>query len=363
MFFSSKVLLYVRKNKLEVFLNGKRDEVEFPPKVFQNIEILDSGSFEKLVGEFLAGMKLSKKKAVILLSDEITFHKSIPAVEADKVATMTQTFLDSVPFDPQTVALKKLQSGDQILLLATNKEVYEILLRVTDNLDWKILSVIPLTVFKEKLGLSDDVLDSGVARRILSDKKLITLSDFLSSGVDKPQKNGSPLTAIVIFIFVLLIISGLTFEAIKLGVIKNPVPYLKNLVGGDSKKAPEKKVSQEGTSSAEEKSSSHSASLPGDAWERGDAKVQVLNGSGVAGQAAKVRDILVELGYDEANIELGNATGSGETVVIFSKKVPGEIRDELIAELEKTFADVTMQEDTADNEFDVIITTGLASSQ
>ena len=68
------------------------------------------------------------------------------------------------------------------------------------------------------------------------------------------------------------------------------------------------------------------------------------------------------LGYSEDNIEVGNATGSGETVVIFSEKVPKEVKDEIIDELEKIFEDVTTQDDTEDSEFDILITTGSVTS-
>ncbi len=366
LFFDSKVLLYVRKNKLEVFLNGKHDEVEFPPKIFQNIEVLDSAGFEKLIGDFLAGFKLNKKKALLLLSGEVTFQKAIPAVDQDKVAVMTQSFLDAVPFDPQNVVLKKLPMGDQILLLATNKEIYEILLKVIGNLNWKLISVAPLSVFKEKLGQSDDVLDIGSARKVLSDNMLIKLSNFLSNGEgerdsdqaedEETQKKGSPLTVVLIIVFALLIISGLGFEAVKLGVVKNPPPFVKSFVAGDSKKTPEKKVQPESSPSATPKPASASGSLQGLTQQRGKVKIQVLNGSNVAGQAGKVKDQLSALGYQ--NIETGNTENSFTyTTLDYLSKVPNGVVDELKKELEKTFTKVT-SEATKSGTFDITITTG-----
>lgn len=54
------------------------------------------------------------------------------------------------------------------------------------------------------------------------------------------------------------------------------------------------------TRSAEENISTDSATL-----DKNQLNVTVLNGTGIAGQAAKIKDFLIELGYSK--IETGNA--------------------------------------------------------
>ena len=90
---------------------------------------------------------------------------------------------------------------------------------------------------------------------------------------------------------------------------------------------------------------------------RDELTIQVLNGTGEGGQASLVKGSLENIGF--TNIETGNAASQDfvVTTVDFSQKVPVETRQEIVTELEKTFAEIKMNVDT-NQSFDVIITTG-----
>ncbi len=92
-----------------------------------------------------------------------------------------------------------------------------------------------------------------------------------------------------------------------------------------------------------------------------DLKVQVLNGSGIAGQAAKVKEALAGLGLSQ--IEIGNAEGAlaKETVVVFSKQASDSLRKAVITKLEGIFEAVSTS-DNGDLGTDILITTGKPKS-
>ena len=94
--------------------------------------------------------------------------------------------------------------------------------------------------------------------------------------------------------------------------------------------------------------------------EREGVKIQVLNGTGIAGQAAKVKDLLTELGLSK--IETGNAEGAKatDTVVVFSPAVAGDLSEEIITLLKENFDNVSAQEADNSSEIDVLIATGKA---
>ena len=94
---------------------------------------------------------------------------------------------------------------------------------------------------------------------------------------------------------------------------------------------------------------------------RENLKVQVLNGSGIAGQAAKVKEVLAGLGLSQ--IEIGNAEGAlaKETVVVLSKQVSDSLREEVVTKLEGIFEDVSTA-DNGDLGIDILITTGKPKS-
>lgn len=89
-----------------------------------------------------------------------------------------------------------------------------------------------------------------------------------------------------------------------------------------------------------------------------DIEIEVLNGTGTAGEAAFLRDELEDLGYTK--IEVGNADASDyeATVVFFSSGFPSELKDELISALEELYTEV--DERTGETgSFDARIITGL----
>lgn len=351
MFFNkNNILIYLRRTSLEVYYGNEKEELKFPPTVYQNIEVLDSENFQKIFKNFLTNLKLKKQDALIILSDEILFQKEIVAADEADLKIKSENFLDSIPISTDKIKSKKIKVNEKIVLLASNKRVYETVNEVVSSLNLKVKSVVPLTLFKDKLKIEDDELSTSLAKKIFSEKDLIDANNFLSEAEAEIAGNKS-MTKFFLLLGVLLLIIALTvLLAFRLKIL--------NFTGFFGKQERDVKVNinqPESTQSAEPEESTKSSVLTKDVL-----KVQIFNGSGVAGQAASLRDQLVELGYNDENIELGNATGSGETVVIFSKKVSEEVHEELMKKLEENFKDVTIQDETdAESEFDIVITTGL----
>lgn len=87
-------------------------------------------------------------------------------------------------------------------------------------------------------------------------------------------------------------------------------------------------------------------------------KIKVLNGSGIAGEAARVRGILED---EEFNVgEIGNADGSDYegTIIMAKKEVPEEFLDKLKEVLEESFILDASEELDDSEEVDVIIIVG-----
>ena len=88
-----------------------------------------------------------------------------------------------------------------------------------------------------------------------------------------------------------------------------------------------------------------------------DFKIQVLNGSGVAGLAGKAKDKLEALGYPEVTVGNADSKDYTETEVAIKKAKSG-----FVADIKKDLSDYTLSQDsgtvTGDSEFDVEIILG-----
>ncbi len=89
--------------------------------------------------------------------------------------------------------------------------------------------------------------------------------------------------------------------------------------------------------------------------------VSVLNGSGVAGEAAKVKDLLTQNGFDEEKVKTGNADSTDYTSTTVSVKEG--LDDSVFTAVEESLAEVyevAKSEDTLDSNstYDIIIIVG-----
>lgn len=91
--------------------------------------------------------------------------------------------------------------------------------------------------------------------------------------------------------------------------------------------------------------------------ERSEIRIQVLNGTGIGGQAASTQEELEDLGYED--IEIGNADNQDFEAmsITFDEDVPQGVRDEIVSAFEEIFEEVDSEESEL-SDFDVVIITG-----
>jgi hypothetical protein len=95
---------------------------------------------------------------------------------------------------------------------------------------------------------------------------------------------------------------------------------------------------------------------------KSEVKIELLNGTGIPGEASLVQSELEELGYD--NIEVGNADDqdNDETVVTFSSELPQGFIEEFIGQMEEIYVKVSSSTSSSLEDFDIRVVAGLRSS-
>lgn len=93
-----------------------------------------------------------------------------------------------------------------------------------------------------------------------------------------------------------------------------------------------------------------------------DVTIEILNGTGIAGEAGYLQGKLKELDYEK--IEVGNApsTDNTDTTVTFKKDLSTTVVDEIKKELEEIYKNVVVKTSST-QESDIVIVTGLRGSQ
>jgi len=99
-----------------------------------------------------------------------------------------------------------------------------------------------------------------------------------------------------------------------------------------------------------------------EAVEKADVTVQVLNGTGITGEAGYLQNKLKALGFEK--IEVGNAdsTDYTDTTVTFKKDLSSSLQEEVKEELEKVYKKVVVKTSSTQSS-DIVIITGTREGQ
>lgn len=94
--------------------------------------------------------------------------------------------------------------------------------------------------------------------------------------------------------------------------------------------------------------------------DKSEVKVEILNGTGVPGEASFLQKELEKLGFTSENITAGNADeqDATETTATYSRDLAQATADEITQRLEEVYTAVRTRRATTSGDFDVSITTG-----
>lgn len=355
--FEGHTVLFLRPNDLFIFTKLGQKQIVFPTAVIKNQEVVDKKLFEKLLRDFFS--RSPKQSATLFLSHAIVFDSSVKVEMQTVVEDELGKFLDSVPLPALHIATKVIQTPQRDFFYATNGDIYETIIAIAGQYGWRIKYVVPLSLFDDIL--KGQQISYAFFLRAAAKKKLLERGNFLprqnvsdrkleAGGLQPQEKEGRK---IPLKQYLMLGVSLLMFSGALLFMAYNFHFFPFSLQAQPMRAVVAEPLPQPVVSSAPTSVITEDVKL-----KKEDIKIQVLNGSEIAGQAGRLKDQLEALGY--ANVEIGNAEGpiSNATIVIFSENVAQNLQDEIMIELKKTFTSVEMQQLPEIEGFDVSITTG-----
>jgi hypothetical protein len=341
--FEGPAVLFLRPNDLFIFTKSGQRQVLFPTTVIKNQEVVDKKLLEKLLKDFFS--RLPKQRVPLFLSHAIVFDRSVKVEAQTIVEEELNRFLEAIPLPVTHIVTKVIQTPQRDFFFATNGDIYETILAIARQYGWQIKFVVPLSLFDDIL--KGQQVSYAFFLRVLKEKKLLAEGNFLQKKEESKEVKKIPIRQYLVLGVCLLFLSGaLLFAAYTFHLSPFPAKTQPKHV---TVVLPTKPIVVDTPTPI----STEEAKL-----KKEDIKIQVLNGSDIAGQASKLKDQLEALGF--GNIETGNAEGpmSNATIVIFSENVPQDLQDEILIELKKTFVSVDTQELPKAEGFNISITTG-----
>lgn len=334
--------IFIRKNSFSFYINGEEKRLDFPEDTISNGDIVSAEKYEKLIADFVITEKIFKQNFLMVLSGEIIFEKTISSLDIKILDEKFAEFLDIIPMDSEKLVKKSINIEDNIHLVAVNKNLFEKAIETLEALNFEIMAVVPITLYSE-----DDDFGIELIKKIHDDKTLLHNANFLGNSFMEAREGGNKKNlaikiGLILFIFVLgVIIIELYFRFSFLQSKKSSAPTVKTTETIESSKL------------ADLKTASPSAILTKD-----EIGVSILNGTGIAGQAGKIKDLLISLGF--STIETGNTEREDvkDTIVEFTPQITESLQEEVLILLKENFENTVTRIKEASAGAGIIITTG-----
>lgn len=345
LFGTNKAILLLTKDRLRLF-TGEHEpqQVLFPLEVIRHQEVIDQKRFEKILTDFFTQLK--KHEGLIVLGDDVTYQKQLPQAALPEDV---QSFYDTIPFPQNQIAKKMIKTAKEIYLLATNHTLYQTVTHIAKQYQWDIKEVLPITIYLPYL--QGQEISYKTLSNALQHKTFANTANFLKEeAVENKEKsaNSVPLKQYVILIgCVLFLVVALGAAAMNLGLLPNTKPNGPISPTAIPPQSTKPTLPTSTTLAPTEKTQ-----------DKKTVSIQIVNGSGITGQASLVKEHLAAIGYTNVQIGSTNSATTSSTIVAFSKSMNSSFVDEIVTELQTLFTTVNSESTASASGYDIFITTG-----
>jgi hypothetical protein len=364
-FGSKKLLVYLDEKFLQIYSKDLSSPavLEFGPQTIEFLEVHNLEQLQKEVYNFISKLGLGKQEVYIGLSTNALIEKIIDVDDPSRASEKVENYLKILPFDEKKAIFKIAPIKGGFYIASTNREIYQYIVEIFESLDLSVKAVFPLGFldnnFSESLNVDqvNDILSAGklidkvnLLHVPLAIEKKETKKRSLDS--QDPDDNHQQKQTLFNKQFLYLILSMVLFVG-AFAVLAANTGYLK--LPGRNKVISQREEKSTPLPSTIPAAETNEATAEALVNKKEDVKIQVLNASGIPGEAAKIKERLNASGY--TLVEVGNATESAEsTAVIYS--LNGDLKNDFTNLINILLKDVKVSESTASSEFNAALVIG-----
>ncbi|OGM26266.1 hypothetical protein A3D00_05270 [Candidatus Woesebacteria bacterium RIFCSPHIGHO2_02_FULL_38_9] len=333
-----------------VFYDGKSFKsytFNFPVNSVRDLEIKSRDEVTKELKMFLEKNKVAVSKICLVLSRNVYFEEDLPLeVDESAIEAETNRFESLIPFS--NVGVMLFRSEKSFKLIGVNKDFWESFREILDSLGFMTFSVIP--AFALGNSYEDKPFDVNSAKAALRKFNSFTEFSFLSNiaVVNLEQgplgnKTETKRTKLLIIIFVVLLIAFVVLFILTRAQTKPAPTRVKSvtqpIIIPTSFPTVSLTVTPLVTSAPE------------------NIKINILNGSGKAGQADLLRQDLNKIDFTTVDIAASVLSSSKTTMIGFTTSTPADIKQKIFELVKIRYPDISIQ-DSESSVYDVVITIG-----
>lgn len=334
---SNILTLSVTKTGISVCSSAKNEVLQMPfdTGTLVNMEIVDLPKLSTKISAFVNQHQIKPSEVVMIIDSDVCFVKEIVAENE------VQEFLDCVPVS--SPSYKLFQVGNARLLIVINRRFYEAIRQAFESIGFNVTAVVPEAILSP-LGVAT-ALDNNSCLILTKNMAFIRQNSFIFPPVvdlspSWVKKHGK--------LAVLFSVMGICLALGAIGFVFWQIQNsrLQAVARARVRAATMSKAAVPVPSPTPSPTPEILAS---------QLTIKVFNASTIKGAAAKMSLELASNGFAKA--EVGDAPVSGTTAVVFSPRVPLDLRTQIIETVDKLHLKPSTIENSQ-SQFDVVITLG-----
>ncbi|MFA5025496.1 MAG: hypothetical protein WC503_03255 [Candidatus Shapirobacteria bacterium] len=350
---ASKYIIFLERQRLTLAGTDLATPLilDFPTSIVQDIDVIDTESFNFLLASFVEQSKISPNDILLVVSPDIYYEKNIP-LSGDPTQRQNQIdlFLQTVPF--KNLIYKDYSLGSQPRLITLNKNFYEPIAKFFEKSAFNIVAIMPLFVLTHfQLSLTSflpkEVKEIFQKYKIMEPYSFMNTEDIdkiMTTEIHRPKEEITKTTIILIVVFCLLFVVLLVYLFVMPRFAKAPSP----------------KIIPGNLSSVPSPTSAVTDTIPTPTpiyLVEATMRIKVINSSGVTNQAAKIKTSLLSLGYKQIETLSSSRVTASKNQINFSSTVSPESRQRIIKIVEEIAGPSGEIESVTLSDVDVLITT------
>lgn len=357
------ILIYLSIKGLRIKSKDQDRQVNFDSKTINYLEVIDPINYKEFIKQQLDLKYFFNKHVVILLEDSVLFTKEFVTLINIVDDNLFNEYKDLIPLPLEKVEYRTNHTDGSSKIYVTNKEIYEPIIKVLLNLNCIMEGIYPKTELEKRLKEKESIQnieEQKLAKYINKYKEDIENLNFNQQLTFTPRRVRI-LTLLLLLVLSISITSVIIINRNKqekeqdiinnLNTTENTILLNKEkLIGNINEIDQEIPENEQNIQSEEENKKNFS-----------EIKIRVLNASGVAGEATKVKNLFIQAG--NTNIEVGNEpiTNEGYTKVIYKTTKAISVKELVLSSMKSYFSNFNEVEEITDTDTeDVLIVTGIA---
>ncbi|MCL5432533.1 MAG: hypothetical protein M1524_00250, partial [Patescibacteria group bacterium] len=142
-----KCVIYITSHSVIAASPTESEKLTLEEGIIKEKSVVKEDKLKEAVIQVLGKINAKKASTVIIIGEDLLFSKQLVSEDPEKLKEESQKYLDGLAYKDEEISVTKYESQGKKTVTAINKNIYLPVITVLENIEWKVESVLPATLF------------------------------------------------------------------------------------------------------------------------------------------------------------------------------------------------------------------------